>query len=157
MKYAAICLFLICSMAPSLFAAEEPNTFSDPVLGEKMVLCEIDFLPDSYILSEQAKLQLDGIVSKLEQLDTSLKTIRIEGYTGSKDSLKDTSQLSMMRALAVEDYFRIQHEAGFDRYITGHKNAGSECRVKISIYDNPWNVVEEQIQITNRGMTDGPS
>ena len=160
MKHVAICLFFVVGTFFFTYAQAETNSnelITDSIFEEKTVLCEIDFFPDSYKLTVQAKALLDNVVIQLEQIDTVSKIIRIEGFFGGEDTINDTTRLSMLRALAVEDYLRNQHSAGFERFLTGHNDSNSSCRALIAIYNNPWQDVTNPVQVTNRERTDGPS
>ncbi len=158
MKLVTLGLFFVCVFCTSTLANEITNIVqSDTIFGEKLVLCEIDFLPDSYMLSEQAKKVLDDVLEQLERINTETKTIRIEGFVGLQDSAKEPIWLSMSRALAVEDYLRRHQEISFERFLTGHKKHGYDCRVEISIYDNPWQPEPDQVQVATKDIADGPS
>ena len=151
MKSVLLCLLFVCVLCASTLANEITNKVQlDSVFGEKIVLCEIDFQPDSYTLSEQAKTVLDDIVTELEKIDTEFRTIRIEGFLGVQDSTSEPTKLSMQRALTVDNYLRIYHTVSFERFLTGHKDYRSECRVEISIYDNPWQDDNPPIQLASK-------
>ena len=158
MKLVTLCLFFVCVFCTSALGNEITNRVqADSTFGEKVVLCEIDFLPDSYSLSEQAKIVLDELLGQLEVIDTKTKTIRIEGFIGPQDTDKEPTRLAMSRALAVEDYLREYHKISFERFLTGHKHNSPNCRVEISIYDNLWQTDYDQIQVANKDIKDGPS
>ena len=158
MKRVILGLFFVCVMFASTQANEIINRVQvDSIFGEKVVLCEIDFLPDSYILSGQAKTVLDDVVAQLENIDTETMSIRIEGFRGVQDTVAESTRLSMNRALAVEDYFRIQHKVNFERFLTGHKDHGPDCCVEISIYNSPWQTDPTQVQVATKDDSDGPS
>ena len=151
MKPALLCLLFVCLLCTATLANEITNKIQqDSAFGEKLVLCKIDFLPDSYTLSEQAKTVLDDIVIELEKIDTEYKTIRIEGFLGVQDKAAEPARLSMHRALAVENYLRTHQTLSFERFLTGHKDYRSGCRVEISIYDNPWQNDNPPIQLANK-------
>ena len=158
MKRVTLGLFFVCVLFTSTLANEIINRVQiDSVFGEKVVLCEIAFLPDSYILSEQAKIVLDDVVAQLEKIDTGTSSIRIEGFCGVQDTVTESTRLSMHRALAVEDYFRIQHKVNFERFLTGHKDHGPNCCVEISIYSSPWQTDPTQVQVATKDDSNGPS
>lgn len=158
MKNVLICLFLICVCLSPAQAEERFNEANvDSILGDKVVLCEIAFLPDSYTLSKQAKTVLDRVVGQLSKVDTDTKIIRIEGFFSRDDTGTATTRLSMLRALAIEDYLRIKHAASFERFLTGHNVSAANCRAEITVYNNPWQVDSEPVNITDRGKIDGPS
>jgi hypothetical protein len=155
MRYVLLCLFLVSAFFTSVIAEE--NDGEEPVLDGKTVLCEIDFLPNSYILSEQAKQVLDSVVDQLEKTDTVSKIIRIEGFYSNQDTVTDPTRISMLRALAVEDYFRVNRTVNFERFLTGHNNSNTNCCAQIIIYSNPWHDVTDPVQVTDRDKIDGPS
>jgi hypothetical protein len=159
MKYVAICLtFMVFTFFTSALADKNNSDFvQDSVLDEKTVLCEIDFRPDSYKLTMQAKKLLDDVLKQLERVDTETKIIRIEGFFDGQDTVADKTQLSMLRALAIESYFRLNHDASFERFLTGHNMSNSNCRAQIAIYNNPWQGFTDPVHVTDRKMIDGPS
>lgn len=159
MKNVTLCLvFIFLSFFTYALADKNNSDFvRDAVFEEKTVLCEIDFRADSYKLTTHAKKILDGILKQLEQVDTEAKIIRIEGFLDGQDTVPDKTQLSMLRALAIESYFRLNHDASFEIFITGHNISNSNCSAQIAIYNNPWQGFTDPVQVTDRKMIDGPS
>lgn len=157
MRYVLICLFLVSALVTSVIAEEnDSKVLAEPVLDGKTVLCEIAFLPNSYILTDQAKKVLDSVVAQLEKIDTVSKIIRIEGFYSNQDTVTDSTRISMLRALAVEDYFRANRTVIFELFLTGHSNSNTVCCAQIAIYNNPWRAVTAPVQVTDRD-NDGPS
>lgn len=151
MKHVALCLLFVCVLCTTTVANEiSEQDQVDSFFREKLVLCEIAFLSDSYSLSKQAKAVLDDIVVQLEKIDTNSKTIRIEGFLGTQDTVSEPIRLAMSRAIAVEDYLRSHHAVSFERFLTGHKDFRSDCHVEIVLYDNPWQSDETPIQIASK-------
>ena len=151
MKYIALWLLFVCGLSTPTLANEIiDKILIDSVFDEKLVLCKIDFLPDSYTLSEQAKDVLDAVATRLEAIDTEEMTIRIEGFRSLQDQAVEPTRLSMHRALAVEDYFRIHLKTNFERFLTGHKEPAANCYVEIAIYNNPWQPEDPPVQIATK-------
>ena len=158
MRYVLICLFLVSALVTSVIAKEnDSNGLAEPILDGKSVLCEIAFLPNSYILSEQAKQALDSVVDQLAKIDTVSKVIRIEGFFSNQDTVTDLTRISMLRALAVEHYFRANRAVSFELFLTGHNSSNTDCCAQVAIYSNPWLDVTDQSQGTDRNKIDGPS
>ncbi len=158
MRYVLICLFLV-SVLVTAVSAEMNNSkvMTEPVLVGKTVICEIAFLPNSYILTEQAKKVLDSVVDQLKKIDTVSKIIRIEGFYSNQDTIADSTRISMLRALAVEEYFRVNLTVSFERFLTGHNNSNADCCAQIAVYSNPWHAVTNPVQVTDKDKIDGPS
>jgi len=158
MKHAGFCLLLVFLFLSTAVANEDYiQVVPDSVFGEKIVLCEIAFLPNSYTLTQRAEIALAGVAKQLQTIDTEARTIRIEGFSCDQDTVSDPTTLSMNRALAVENYLRISHAVSFERFLTGHSTVNSVCNVQIALYNNPWQTVTPPLQVSNRNNLDGPS
>lgn len=158
MKHVVLSLVIFYSLVSAVVANDTLNKVDvDPIYDEKVVLCEIDFMPNSAVLSEQAKTVLDGVLLQLQSIDTTDNTIRIEGFPSLSDTDDEPARLSLTRAVAVEEYYRFHHNATFERFLTGHKDQGPDCLVKIVVYENPWKSDTSEIQVASKDGGNGSS
>ena len=159
MKYIilpSLLLFMFCATVTGANVRLDAVKDADSLLGQREVLCSVDFAPNSISLSPAARNALGQVVSNLKRFDFDAKIIRIEGFASPDGDKEKNFRLSIKRALAVERFLRIDHGVSLNNYVTGYgptlpENlaAAGTRRVEIAVYDNPWAQKNIPVELSN--------
>jgi hypothetical protein len=138
---------LIAFSSPALAVKTIGSSVSnfESLLGEREVICTIDFAAGSAELSEEAGRILGNAVDRIKAVDLEKKMIRIEGFSSPEGNKTNNYRLSIERARSVERFLRANHSVSLEHYISGFGpstpagvTVAGQRAVQIAIYDNPW-------------------
>lgn len=128
----------------------------DSLLGEREVVCTIDFAAGSADLSDEAKRVLGHAVYRIRSVDLEKKMIRIEGFSSPEGNKTENFRLSIDRARSVERFLSTNHSVSLEHYISGFGpstpagvSVAGKRSVQIAIYDNPWGQEEIPVETAN--------
>jgi len=128
---------------------------SDQNLGNKQILCVIEFAPNSNNLDKVSRHAVDSALNALQHIDTQTHLVRIEGYALPDES--ESSMLANNRAEAVEEFLRFAKGDYGDRYLTGivlkegaDLPGHSPYRAEIVVYDNIFADAGTPLEITSK-------
>jgi len=116
-------------------------------LTSRRVVGTVNFKNGSAALSADSRAFIDRIASVLARIDNQKRVVRLEGFVAPGEESREPFELSMHRALAVEDYLREFHQLPQKRFLIGFgvpdERFGLEQtggRVEIALYDNILNL-----------------
>jgi len=141
---------LLCCAALSMAAPAQPSV--EDFLGTRKVIAVIPFGLGSAELSGSARHIIDQFVERLKQVDPKLTVVRLEGFSSPEGSEVANIDLSMKRAMAVEDYLRTVRHLPPTRYLIGlgvtrgtTLDVVAQRRVEIVFYDNLLNMEDAEV------------
>lgn len=121
-------------------------------LGTRKVVGVIPFQVGSFELDQAARKKLDSLVTFLKDVDPEKKVVRLEGFTSPEGADGKNIDLSMKRAMAVENYLRSVHHLPLNRYLVGRGvwegasvAPASQRRVEVVFYDNLLNMEDAEV------------
>ncbi|ORJ53690.1 OmpA family protein [Geothermobacter hydrogeniphilus] len=139
-----------CLLCASLATAAQPSV--EDFLGTRKVIAVIPFGLGSADLDKPARHIIDQLVERLKQVDPKRKVVRFEGFSSPEGSEVTNINLSMKRAMAVEDYLRTVYHLPPTRYLIGLGVAGgttldvvAQRRVEVVFYDNLLNMEDAEV------------
>lgn len=141
------CALLLCFtlVSPNLLWGSRFPT-SD-FLTSRRIVGTINFQDGSAALTLDSRAFIDRIASVLARIDNQKRVVRLEGFCSPDEKSQEPFELSMYRALAVEDYLREFHQLPQKRFLIGFgipdERIGFEQtggRVEIALYDNILNL-----------------
>jgi|GEM_PF-6681995 len=137
---------LLCTI---LFNSANAADIVDPVLGERKVVCVIEFPLNSDSVDSSSQTAIASALPMLEHIDNRNRLIRVEGYALPDET--GSIELAIDRARVVEELLHNQLETNKKVFITGLviSDSGqpnhSESRAEIVIYDNIFTSAGEPI------------
>ena len=149
-RWVPFLLFLLLMPQSPWCAGPESREPSD-FLETRRVLATIRFDLGSAQLSAQAGKELESVAEKLKNLDHDAYIVRIEGFASPDGSDEANLDLSMARAMAVENVLARHQELGDRLFLTGvgadpdaTLAPEEQRRVEIARYANPFNLKDDQ-------------
>ncbi|PNU18753.1 hypothetical protein C2E25_16000 [Geothermobacter hydrogeniphilus] len=139
-----------CLLCASLSAAAQPSV--EDFLGTRKVVAVIPFSLGSAELGVSARHIIDQLVERLKHVNPKRKVVRLEGFSSPEGSEVTNINLSMKRAMAVENYLRTVRHLPPTRYLIGLGVAGgttldvvAQRRVEVVFYDNLLNMEDAEV------------
>lgn len=151
-----ILLLAITSHTQGARTREVTQAEIEKFLGDKEIICKIDFAVNSSELSTEAQKALSGVAARIKAVDLDKKMIRIEGFSSPDGNKLLNFRLSIDRARAVERFLRTKHGVSLEHYISGFGPtvqegvpAAGTRSVQIVIYNNPWG--QDEVPVVSAG------
>jgi len=146
-----IFLAVVILLATNVWSADE----NLPYLGEKQILCVVEFAPNSNDLDKTSRHAVDSALKSIQNINTDTHLIRIEGYARLDES--ESTILAINRAEAVEEFLRFAKGYYADRYLAGIVLKDGEVvsgvspyRAEIVVYDNIFTAAGDPFKITSK-------
>lgn len=139
MKFLIIFSLLIIGHAGQAWCS---NPVVERVFASRKVVSTLYFSENSYLLNEDNRTQLEGLVADLKAEISRGRFVRVEGFASREGRDVYSFKLSLQRARSVLDYFE---ELGTlpEIYLTGYgdmkaegASPSNEWRVEIATYEN---------------------
>jgi len=149
-----------CMLRPTLLNAALILLFCGSALGasveeffsSRQVVGVIPFAAGSSNLDMVAREKIDSLVNRLKGVDPEKQVVRLEGFSSPEGPEVANVDLSMKRALAVENYLRDFHHLPLNRYLVGRGTDNSvempatqRRRVEVVFYDNVLNMDDAHV------------
>lgn len=141
---AGLVFILVASSTLVAFASQLP---AGEFLTTRRVVGTVAFQDGSAELNFKSRAFIDRIATVLSRIDNQRRVVRLEGFCSLEEHAREPIELSMLRALAVEDYLREFHQLPQQRFLIGfglpNERIGQEQsggRVEIALYDNILNI-----------------